>query len=72
MQADINNVDGFETDFDEDIPHDRFKIKFNKEKYCKKNKIGSGKYGPHEYSNGRCSRCSKIDPQQKNKQFDVD
>lgn len=42
---------------------------FNKEKFCKKNKIGNGQYGPHIYENGNCVLCGKIDPQLKFKPF---
>lgn len=36
--------------------------RFNKEKYCKKNKLGHGQFGPHIYVNDRCKFCNKIDP----------
>lgn len=36
--------------------------RFNKEKFCKKNKIGSGKYGSHVYVNNYCKFCSKKSP----------
>jgi len=45
----------------------KFHKKFNKEVYCKKNKISGNKYGPHIYINGYCKNCSKIDPQKKKK-----
>ena len=35
---------------------------FNKERFCKKNKLGGGQYGPHTYANGNCTMCNKIDP----------
>lgn len=36
---------------------------FNKEKFCKRNKIRGGLFGPHEYNaSKRCIRCDKIDP----------
>ena len=35
---------------------------FNKEKFCKKNKLDNGKYGSHVYKDGNCVFCSKIDP----------
>lgn len=35
---------------------------FNKERFCKKNRIGNGQYGPHTYMNGNCTLCNKIDP----------
>jgi hypothetical protein len=38
---------------------------FNKEKFCKKNKLGHGQYGPHIYVNDRCKFCNKIDPRVK-------
>lgn len=43
--------------------------KFNKERFCKKNRIGSGKYGPHQYDDGYCIRCGKIDPDKKRKRY---
>lgn len=30
--------------------------------FCKKNKLGGGRYGSHKYVNGRCELCNKIDP----------
>lgn len=39
--------------------------KFNKEKFCKKNRLGHGQYGPHIYINERCKFCNKIDPRVK-------
>ncbi|MDD4109958.1 MAG: hypothetical protein PHS54_00230 [Clostridia bacterium] len=38
---------------------------FNKERFCKKNKLGHGQYGPHIYENDRCKMCGKIDPKLK-------
>jgi hypothetical protein len=52
-------VDGFE-----ERPNNRGS-NFNKEKFCKKNKLGGGQYGPHTYVNGGCTLCSKIDPRVK-------
>lgn len=37
----------------------------NKEKYCKKNKLGHGQYGPHIYENKHCKLCGKTDPSTK-------
>lgn len=37
--------------------------KINKEKYCKKNKLGHGRYGSHYYEDGKnCKFCGKINP----------
>lgn len=46
----------------EDDEQIRFKKKFNKNKYCKKNKLSGGKYGPHLYKDDQkyCSRCGHI------------
>lgn len=43
---------------------------FNKEKFCKKNKLGYGQYGPHEYVNDRCRFCNKIDPRVKHTNYE--
>lgn len=40
----------------------RFSKKINKEVYCKKNKLGNGRYGFHTYVGGRCTLCNKIEP----------
>ena len=39
--------------------HVSHKKKLNKDKYCKKNKIGPKQYGPHVYKEGsnRCILC---------------
>ena len=61
------------TDFEElEVPHHR--RKFNKEKFCKRNKLGHGQYGPHEYDANThlCIRCGKIDPVTKHKSYIVD
>lgn len=40
---------------------------FNKNKWCKKNKLGGGKFGPHQYNQdtNRCDLCNKKDPRVK-------
>lgn len=38
---------------------------FNKERFCKKHKLGHGQFGPHDYVNDRCVYCKKIDPRLK-------
>lgn len=41
--------------------------KINKNKFCKKNKHGGGKYGPHIYDGKFCKFCGKINPATKNR-----
>jgi hypothetical protein len=53
------NNTGFEDT--EEAGYHRVK-RFNKERYCKKNKLGHGQYGEHYYVNDRCQYCNKIDP----------
>jgi hypothetical protein len=37
--------------------------KINKERFCKKNKLGHGRYGPHIYEDKKhCKLCGKIFP----------
>lgn len=68
MQTDNNP---WTQDYDEVYnPHVHRKRPFNKERYCRKNKLTGGKYGEHQYNNGRCKLCSKIDPQRKRKVFE--
>jgi hypothetical protein len=55
-------------DWEENRPR-RSGRKINKERFCKKNRIGSGKYGSHEYNEGHCIRCGKIDPIIKRKRY---
>lgn len=49
----------------------RRKSKFNKEFFCKKNKllrkVNGSYYGPHTYVSGQCTGCGKIDPDTKHK-----
>ena len=60
-------------DFDENVGPRYVGRKINKEKFCKRNKLhNSGNknhYGPHEYKDGHCIRCNKIDPQIKFKRY---
>lgn len=53
---------------DEAQDHKQRGRRINKEKYCKKNKLGNGQYGLHEYANERCIKCNKVDPNIKNKE----
>lgn len=39
--------------------------RFNKEKFCKKNRFVNGEYGFHSYERERCIYCGKIDPRVK-------
>ncbi len=46
---------------DEEIIHHTGR-KINKNKFCKKNKLGGGKYGSHIYEGTCCKFCGKINP----------
>jgi len=46
--------------------------RIDKDRYCKKNRIGKNKYGSHEYASGECARCKKIDPKRKRSIFAED
>jgi hypothetical protein len=43
--------------------------RFNKEKFCKKNRIGHGQYGSHIYVDDHCKFCKKIDPRIKHTNY---
>ena len=61
-----------DTNYDEWFADERpmhHKRKFNKERFCKKNKIGNNRFGPHEYVDGNCNKCNKIDPKRKRNKF---
>lgn len=60
-----NAMDG---ECDNESPGRRIR-RFNKEKFCKKNRIGNGQYGPHVYINDRCKFCKKIDPRIKHTNY---
>lgn len=59
----MNDIEFYE---DERVVHHS---SFNKEKYCKKNKLNNGKYGPHVYKDSNCVFCSKKDPQLKRRDY---
>lgn len=66
--SDWNIMDYEDLDVDVEIEEPVHRGKhINKEKFCKKNKIGNGQYGPHNYVDKRCTMCDKIDPRVKNK-----
>jgi hypothetical protein len=48
------------------------KTKLNKDKYCKKNKLGNFKYGPHTYvqNNNYCVKCNHLRKEKKNYEFE--
>ena len=55
--------------FDEEEPHfTHKKKKISKHRYCKKNKLGGGRYGPHQYEEGKtvCKLCGHIKKEGKN------
>ncbi len=58
----MNNCDYDQTD-------ERYRCgpRFNKEKFCKKNRQENGQYGFHSYKMDRCVYCNKIDPRLKSK-----
>lgn len=43
------------------------KRKISKHRYCKKNKLGGGKFGPHLYEDGKkvCKLCGHIKKEEK-------
>lgn len=61
--SDWNNEQGEEWD----EPHGHRVKHVNKERFCKKNRLGHGQYGPHVYVNDRCQYCNKIDPRVKHR-----
>lgn len=43
----------------------------DKNKFCKKNKMGGGRFGPHNYSDGKsCILCGHIKKEQKSDNYD--
>ncbi len=49
-------------DYEETEERHRGGPRFNKEKFCKKNRLENGQYGFHSYERDRCVFCNKIDP----------
>lgn len=45
--------------------------RIDKDRFCKKNKTGDGRFGPHVYNDGRCIYCNKIDPSRKHRSYNV-
>ena len=46
------------------------KNKINKDRFCKKNNLGHGRYGPHVYGEkNRCVNCNKISPSLKRREY---
>ncbi len=56
----MNNWDVADYDSEPRVHHTGRKI--NKNKFCKKNKLGGGRYGPHIYEGKFCKFCGKINP----------
>jgi hypothetical protein len=59
----VNNIDYLEEE--RHVHHSSF----NKERFCKRNKLGGGRYGPHIYKDGYCMFCNKTDPQLKRRDY---
>lgn len=57
-----------EWEFEEEKPiYHSFKKKLDKNRFCKKNKLGNKKYGPHIYNvNGKtCDNCGHMKKEKK-------
>lgn len=55
-------------DFSEERPFKHKKRRISKERYCKKNKLGGGQFGPHQYDSGKkvCKLCGHIKKEGRN------